>query len=296
MQRMAVLAAVIFALGGVSTVEAAASARIDAAQGPVWLERHGERQPVLAGMELQNRDRVVTGSGGRVLVRLADGSAVKVGEDGSYAFNAMQQQTQRGRPHFAAAIDVAKGAFRLTTEIFHKYRSDRTINVRSGTVTIGVRGTDVWGRAAADRDFVCLLEGKVVATHPQAEPVSLDTPLAFYGAERGQAPGPVQQASSEQVAQWAGETELQPDRGVQQAGGRWQLRYGPFTKDAVLAHYDRLRAAGYAARIEPRAAAEGGYAYRLKFEQLRSEEDAAALEIRLANVDRDLPAADVRRR
>lgn len=296
MQRMAVLAAVIFALGGASTVEAAASARIDALQGPVWLERHGERQPLVPGTELQNRDRVLTGSGGRALVRLADGSAVKIGEDGSYAFNAMQQRAQHGRPHFAAAIDVAKGAFRLTTEIFQKYRSDRTINVRSGTVTIGIRGTDVWGRAAADRDFVCLLEGKIVATHPQAEPVSLDTPLAFYGAERGQAPGPVQRADPLQLARWAEETEIQPDHGVQQAGGRWQLLYGPFAKETVLAHYDRLRAAGYPVRIEPRAAAAGGHVYRLKFEQLRSEEDAAALEIRLANVDRELPAADVRKR
>lgn len=296
MQRMAVLAAVIFALGGSSTVVAAVNARVDALQGPVWLERHGEKQPLAPGVELQNRDRVVTGSGGRVLIRLADGSAVKVGEDGSYAFNAMQQQTQRGRSQFAAAIDVAQGAFRLTTEIFHKYRSDRTINVRSGTVTIGIRGTDVWGRADAARDFVCLLEGKIVATHPQAEPVSLETPLAFYAALRGQAPGPVQQADPAEVAQWAEATEIQPDRGVQQAGGRWVLRYGPFDKDAALGHYDRLRAAGYLPRIEPRAAAEGGYVYRLKFEQLRSEEDAAALEIRLANVDRDLPAADVRRR
>lgn len=294
MQRMAVLAAVIFALGGASTVNAAANARVDALQGPAWLERHGERQPLAPGAELQNRDRVLTGSGGRVLIQLADGSAVKVGEDGSYAFNAMQQG-ERGRPHFAAAVDVAKGAFRLTTAIFHKYLSDRAINVRSGTVTIGIRGTDVWGRADAARDFVCLLEGQVVAMHPQAEPVSLDIPLAVYSAERGQAPGPIVRADPAQLAQWAGETEIQPDRGVQQAGGRWLLRYGPFDKDTVLGHYDRLRVAGYLPRIEPRASGET-YLYHLRVEHLRSEEDAAALEIRLANVDRELPAAQLRRR
>jgi hypothetical protein len=295
MQRMAVLAAMIFALGNASTVNAAAPARVDALQGPVWLERHGERQPLAPGAELRNRDRVLTGEGARVLIRLADGSAVKIGEQGSYAFNAMQQTPEAGRRHFGAAIDIARGAFRLTTEIFHKYRSDRTINVRTGTVTIGIRGTDVWGRSDAERDFVCLLEGRIVAMHPEAEPVRLDTPLAFYGADRGQAPGPVRQADPAQVAQWAQETEVQPDRGVQQSGGRWQLAYGPFDKTTVLGHYDRLRAAGFAPRISPQAS-DQGYVYRLRFEHLRSEEDAAALEIRLANVDKELPAAQVRKR
>lgn len=295
MRRMAALGALIFALMGVSTVEAAPEARVDALQGPVWVERQGERLALAPGELLKNRDRLVTGAGGRAVVQLADGSAVKLGEHGVYAFNAMRQQTSsEGRGQFSAAIDVARGAFRLTTQVFHKLRSDRAINVRTGTVTIGIRGTDVWGRAAAERDFVCLLEGRIIATHPDAEAVVLDTPLAFYGAERGAMPGPVAQAEREQVAQWSAETEILPLQGVQRRGGRWQLYFGPYDPASAERVLRQLQAQGQAAQVLPLPTPVAP-AYWLKIGQLATAADAGGLEARLRQVLSDLPEGVVRR-
>jgi ribosomal protein L14 len=58
---------------------------------------------------------VITGSGARAIVQLADGSAVKFGENVNVAVNAMKQEKNGS---FTAALDVLRGAFRLTHRYF----------------------------------------------------------------------------------------------------------------------------------------------------------------------------------
>jgi hypothetical protein len=289
--------AIIFALFSTCTVAvfssaavAAPHAVVDAVQAPAWLERGERRIPLIPGMQLENRDRVLTGSGARAIVQLADGSAVKLGENVTVAVNAMKQDPQSG---FSAALDVAKGAFRLTTDIFRKFQTQRAINVRTGTVTIGIRGTDLWGRSNDEKDFVCLIEGKISVSHPQGEPTVLDEPLQFYGADKGQAPGAVAFVDKVQLAIWSMETELQDRAGKQQAGGQWYLNFSRQDKDGVLDLHDRLSNAGYASRIKPVRAA-GGYLYELSLDQLVSEGEAQALSNRLVR-DLHVPVPAIRR-
>ena len=281
---------VILGLFSALTVTAAPNAVVDALQAPAWLERGERRLPLVPGMVLENRDRVVTGAGARAVIQLADGSAVKLGENVNVAVNAMKQEKNGA---FAAALDIAKGAFRLTTDIFRKYQTQRAINVRTGTVTIGIRGTDLWGRSDSERDFVCLLEGRIAVSHPMGEPTELNEPLQFYGADKGQAPGPVASVDKEQLAKWALETELQSGAGVQQQGGRWGLRFGKFDKDETLALYDKLNAAGYAAKVKPHRVA-GGYSYEVRLGQLVTEREARALADKLAR-DLHVPAPNLSR-
>jgi len=280
----------IFGLLAAWTAAAAPHAVVDAVQAPAWVERGGRKLPLAPGMELHNRDRLLTGNGARAIVQLADGSAVKFGENVSVAVNAMQQQ-ENGL--FTAALDVAKGAFRLTTDIFRKHQSQRAINVRTGSVTIGIRGTDLWGRSNEERDFVCLLEGRIAVSHPLGEPAELNEPLQFYGADKGQAPGPVAVADRVQVLKWALETELQYEAGTRQAGGRWALRYGLFGEAETLALYDRFQAAGYAVKVRP-VRADGGYLFEVRLGQLVTEREARALAERLTR-DLQLPAPTVGR-
>lgn len=282
--------AIIFALFSTCTVAVVPHAVVDAVQAPAWVERGERRIPLTPGMQLENRDKVLTGSGARAIVQLADGSAVKLGENVTVAVNAMRQDPQSG---FSAALDVAKGAFRLTTDIFRKFQTQRAINVRTGTVTIGIRGTDLWGRSNDEKDFVCLIEGKISVSHPQGEPTVLDEPLQYYGADKGQVPGPVAMVDQAQLAIWAQETELQDRTGKQQAGGQWYLNFGRQDKDGVLALHDQLSNAGYGSRIRPVRAA-GGYLYELRLDQLVSEGEAQALSNRLVR-DLHVPVPAIRR-
>jgi len=285
---------VVFGLLAAWTAGAVPNAVVDAVQAPAWVERGGRTLPLAPGMELHNRDRVLTGSGARAIVQLADGSAVKLGENVSVAVNAMQQG-ENGV--FSAALDVAKGAFRLTTDLFRKYQTQRAINVRTGAVTIGIRGTDLWGRSNEEKDFVCLLEGKIAVSHPLGEPAELSEPLQFYGADMGLAPGPVAVADRAQVYQWALETELQYAAGTRQPDGRWTLRYGLFDEPETLALYDRFQAAGYAVKVRP-VRADGGYLFEVRLGQLVSEREARGLADRLQRelqLPTHLPAATISR-
>lgn len=266
-----------FALISAFAASAAPNAVVDAVQAPAWRERAEQRLPLTPGMTLENRDRVITGTGARAIVQLADGSAVKFGENVNVAVNALKQEKNGA---FTAALDVVKGAFRLTTDIFRKYQTQRAINVRTGTVTIGIRGTDLWGRSNDERDFVCLLEGRIAVSHPQGEPTELTEPLQFYGADKGKAPGPVAAVEREQLAKWALETELQDAFGTQKQGGRWTLRYRQGGEADALALYDQLNAAGYAAKIMP-VSVGSGYRYEVRLGKLVTEREALALADRL---------------
>ena len=268
----------IFGLFSAFTAAAAPYAVVESVQAPAWVERGDRRLPLLPGMQLDNRDRLVTGTGARAIVQLADGSALKFGENASVGVNAM---AARSGGVFTAALDVAKGAFRLTTDIFRKFQTRRAINVRTGTVTIGIRGTDVWGRANDEKDLVCLIEGRVSVTHPMAEAsAELSEPLQFYVADKGKAPGPVASVEHSQLAIWALETELQHGVPTQRQGGRWALDFGLQDKEAALALHDQLAGAGYGSRPLPERTSDG-YRYRLRVGQLASEADARLLAQRL---------------
>ncbi len=274
---------VILGLFSALTVTAAPNAVVDALQAPAWVDRGERRLPLTPGMALENRDRVLTGNGARAIIQFADGSAVKLGENVNVTVNALNQPKNGV---FTAALDVAKGAFRLTTDIFRKFQDQRAINIRTGTVTIGIRGTDLWGRSDSEKDFVCLLEGRISVSHPLGEPAELSEPLQYYGADKGLAPGPVASVDKAQLLKWSLETELQDSAGTQQQGGRWALRYGRYSNGDALALYDRLSAAGYATKIKPFRFG-GGYIYEVRLMQLVTEREAHALADKLA---RDLQA------
>ncbi|MBK7422955.1 MAG: FecR domain-containing protein [Propionivibrio sp.] len=154
-----------------------AFAVVDSVQMPAWVEHNGVRQPLEPGKVLQNRDRVITGADARVLIQLAEGSAVKLGENAQLDLNALGWRENRV---FTAALDVARGAFRFTTDVFAKLQQRRAVNVRIATITAGIRGTDLWGSSDAERDLVCLLEGRITVWHPEDEVREMSEALSFY--------------------------------------------------------------------------------------------------------------------
>lgn len=74
----------------------------------------GRAEALAPGMEVQSRDRIRTGEDARVYLKLVDGSTVKIGELLAERLGASEKN------FFSGALDVAKGAFRFTTDKLRK--------------------------------------------------------------------------------------------------------------------------------------------------------------------------------
>jgi hypothetical protein len=251
------------------------AAVVDGVQMPAWLERDGKRTPLAPGMELRAGDSILSGKDARVLVKLSEGSVVKLGENGTLRLAELQPT----RELFKAALQVIEGAFRFTTDIVQKARK-REVSVRVSQVTAGIRGTDFWGRSRDDRQVVCLIEGAIEIGADGEQPVRMDTPLQFYQRDKGKTQ-PVGVVEVNRLAEWAQETEIQPGKGAARAGGKFSVQLvAAETQEAALAVYDQVRAAGYAAQLAPRKDGEK-MVYRVLIRNLPSRADAQALAAQL---------------
>ena len=258
-----------------STARGAPEAFVEAVQMPAWVERGADKIPLAPGMALRDRDRVRTGDNARILLRMAEGSAVKLGEKGSLLLDSMRMQ--RKENVFAATMKVFEGAFRFTTSVLVKYRGRREVEVTISAVTAGIRGTDLWGKAAPDRDIVCLIEGIIEVRRGADAPLTMDQPLMFYIAPKNKPPLPVAPVPKEQLEQWSAETEIQAGRGAARRGGKWKVVLASVdTQQEALKIYDAVRAAGYAADIRPDEA-QGKHTYDVRLAQLPSKAEAQAL-------------------
>ncbi len=256
-------------------VKAQPAALVEGVQMPAWVERDGKRMPVLPGMQLKPGDKLSTGPGSRLLVKLSEGSLVKLGENGSLHL----KQLEPSKSLFKAALGVLEGAFRFTTDIAVKNRR-REVSISVATVTAGIRGTDLWGKSAPERQIVCLIEGKIEVGAPDETPVTMDQPRQFYRREKGTTQ-PVGFVEEAQLAQWAKETDIEKGKGAARRTGKWKLNLlTAANQNAALDVYDQVRAAGYGAEIIPTLAG-GKRAYVVRIRGLPSKAEANALAERL---------------
>jgi hypothetical protein len=281
MIRSVVALLLLFVLG---LAPAAAQPSVEAVQSPAWVERAGVREPLAVGMVLRNSDRVVSGDDARIVLRMPEGSLVKLGSQAQLALDRLGVQHEPDGMLVTAALDVLRGAFRFTTQAAARFRGRRQIDVRIATLTAGIRGTDVWGKAAEDRDIVCLIDGRISVQRGTEAAFVMDQPLSFYIAPKNEPALPVQPVPPEQLQKWALETDMQPGAGGAHRTGRWRVDLAVTrTQAEALALYDRLRESGYPAQIRPVKDGEG-YAYAIAIGHLAAEAEAAALAERLKSV------------
>lgn len=265
------LLAVLLALLPLTAQAQSAAATVDGVQMPAWLERDGKRVPLAPGMELRAGDRILSGSGARVAVKLAEGSVVKLGENGRLVF----AELQPAKDLFRATLQVLEGAFRFTTELVGKGKK-REVSVRISNVTAGIRGTDFWGRSRAERQIVCLIEGAIEVGAPGEAPVTMDQPRQFYQRDQGKTL-PVGQVEAAQLQQWAQETEIAAGRGAARLGGRFSAEIlNSADPKAARELRDRLREAGYPAELVQRKIGDK-LSHVVRIRQLPSREEAQAL-------------------
>jgi hypothetical protein len=257
---------------GVASIQALAQpAVIEGVQMPAWRERDGKRSPLVPGMELRAGDRILSGKEARVVVRLSEGSVVKLGENGTLRL----VEIEPSREIFRAALEVLQGAFRFTTDIAAKARK-REVSVRVDTVTIGVRGTDFWGRSRAELQLVCLIEGAIQVGAQGEQPVRMDQPRQFYRRDKGKTQ-PVGMVEPKQLQQWALETDIGAGKGALRRGGRFSVALLTAAEQAqVNSVRNQLREAGYPAEVS--SSREGDrITYIVRIRHLPSREEAQAL-------------------
>jgi hypothetical protein len=265
-------------LGLAAVPSAASTLTVEGVVSPAWVERGGARLPLAIGMQLSDRDRVVTGNGSRALLRMAEGSAVKLGENASLVVSDLAERASAGAARlFTASLDVARGAFRFTTGIFGRPAAGRDVRIRVSTVTAGIRGTDLWGKSDERRDLVCLIEGTISVSHAQTGEFTMADPLSFFVAPRNEQPLPVAPVDPNQLKQWAEETEILAGAGGARRGGRHFVTASVSTdQKPALTAYHALRAAGYPAVVRPVKRDDGSFEYRVGVPNLATPQDAAA--------------------
>jgi hypothetical protein len=274
MSMKALLLALVLGVGSVQAL-AQPAAVIEGVQMPAWRERDGKRAPLVPGMELRAGDRILSGKEARVVLRLSEGSVVKLGENGTLRL----AQIEPSREIFRAALEVLQGAFRFTTDVASKARK-REVSVRVDTVTIGVRGTDFWGRSRSELQIVCLIEGAIQVGAPGEQPVTMDQPRQFYRREKGNTQ-PVGLVEPKQLGQWALETDIEAGKGALRRGGRFSVALFTAGEQAQANSVrNRLREAGYPAEVTSRKEADKT-TYVVGIRHLPSRDEAQALASRL---------------
>lgn len=279
------LAAVLAFLVLASPQLAAQTLVVESIVSPAWIERNGMREPLVAGAVLGNKDKVHTGAGARALLRMAEGSAVKLGENAILAVDGLMEKKGNDTGRLvSAALDVARGAFRFTTGVFGKQRSERDVRIRISTVTAGIRGTDVWGKSESERDIVCLVEGKIAVEHGGRQ-FTMQEPLSFFIAPRKEKPQPVAPVSKEQLDQWVEETEIRRGNGAMRRDGRHGVNVVR-TRDHGAAEQGRrkLHESGFPAQIETTRDSYGNEEYRVHVVGLADAKDAQALAEKLKSL------------
>ena len=196
----------VVVLGWGWSAAGATPATVAGVQTPAWVERAGARAPLRPGETLSSSDVLETGKDGRVHVALPDGSTLKLGQEARIALEQLiPPETPEGL--FRGTLNVLRGAFRYTTNKVARVNQRREVNIQIASITVAIRGTDIWGRSNNEADLVCLIEGHIRVDHAGNAAMPMDTPLSFFVAPKNAAPRPIAAVDPAKLQTWAAETE-----------------------------------------------------------------------------------------
>lgn len=206
-----------------SAIQAGDIIRVNAMNYPAWVIRNHQTLALTPGYQLSNNDLVRTGKKGRVLFQLADGSAVKLGESARFLIESASINSSQNNSILMSTLQVLRGAFRFTSSFFNQTDIEHDLNIAVGAITIGIRGTDIWGRSDIEKDLVALIEGEVTMNAEGEPEKNLDEALNYVVKPKGDAILPVEQVAPDQLDNWAFETELSAAQGIATASGEWSI-------------------------------------------------------------------------
>jgi hypothetical protein len=261
--------------------EAAPLLRVEGVVSPAWVEHaDGRREPVAVGADVQEGERIATGPDARVLLRMGEGSTVKLGEQAMFAVPQRGNEMRGAGALRQDSLDVPRGAFRYTMGRLTGPTAERDLTLRFGTIVAGIRGTDVWGKSDAAKDRVLLIDGRITVTHAGRQ-LTLDQPRTVLVAPRDGSTPPPARISTSELAAFAAETEIFAGAGGAVTGGRYRVVVIT-TVDETYARdlHARLRTAGYPAELRA-IDDEGSPLFQTYIAQLSGEREARAVAQRL---------------
>ena len=257
---------------------------VSAVQSPAWLVHGGTATVLRPGMTVDDGDTLRTAAGGRVYLELPEHSTVKLGENTEFMTPSMQMAKDDQGALFKGVLHVLKGVFRFTTSLVgHSER--RHVDIQVGVATIGVRGTDVWGRSSDDGSLVALLEGKVSMDMPGHESMMMEQPMHYMTMASGGADMKMgMDVTPDKVADWAAQTDVAAGSGVLTGDGKWAVALlSSNNEEDILDFIGTLAAAGYPAE-DVQVTVNGKQWHRLVIMQVSSLKDARALGTKVAKV------------
>lgn len=251
-----------------------AAAEVEAVQPPAWVERAGQRQALRPGMVLAAADAIETGKGGRLLLRFADGSLVRVGSEAQLKFDSLPEAGASG-----PAIVTGRGAVRYTAGGSGRAPA-RAVVVTVAATRIEARNADLWVRQRDGEAIVCLIGGAAAVRHPVRGEFVMDQAPNFFLAPAAGELRPLAPAGARQLAEWAAETDLQPGQGLMLPGGGWIVQLGSYERDADARRLaDRLRDVGLPVEITTVQLRDRSF-HRLRIAGFDARQDARAFAAR----------------
>lgn len=197
--------------------------KVNAMNYPARVIRNHQILALMPGFQFRAGDLLRTGQGGRVLLQLADGGAIKLGESARFLVDSAGMKDVQGETYPAPAFQVLRGAFRYSSSIFGNASATNHFYIKIGAVTTGVRSADVWGSSSLEQDLVALIEGAITIDADEESRVILEQALDFYVKPKGEARLPVAQVDPDQLQHWMNKTELDEAVGIAAQGGEWSL-------------------------------------------------------------------------
>ena len=257
------------------------TALVDLLRAPAWLETAGQRVPLAAGAIVNTFQTVVTGEGGRVVLKFPEGSLVALGANSRLTVEALAYRQSNGQSIFDAALKVAVGTFRYVTALAEKLNgNNRNVKISTSTATIGIRGTRFWGQSNDQHEIVCLFEGKVDIERANEPLAVLDTPNAFWIAPAGQAAKPISTATPEQLRGFGGQVAAPEGSGLAKPGGGFRIASNIWLESRANALSMQLAELGYAATVTPCASGAASM-FDVIVGSLASADDARAVAAQL---------------
>jgi len=226
--------------------------------------------------EIQSGDTLNTQKDSYAQIKFADGAQITLKPNTSVkieAFNFVESEPQKD----SFLYSLVKGGLRAVSGLVGKRGDAEAYKMETATATIGIRGTDVWGKAEPTRDFVVLLEGKIDIQRGDEPAQRMETPMSLFMAPKGIATLPIAPVDPNDLQRWAQETELQDESGVVTSDGAWTLHLASYRKHSGATQVlQTLHDAGYAAYAEG-VTVGGGEWTRLSVGGFASRADAEAV-------------------
>lgn len=255
---------------------------VEGLQYPAWVETAGIRKSLALGVTIASGQQIITGTGGKVWLKMPDHARVKIGPQATLNVGAVDIASSAETEiegTLQGALEIVQGAFRYTTTELSKFWR-RDVSPRLGnTATIGIRGTDLWGQVDGVDQFVVLIEGRITVK-PQASPESLtlQSPLQIYRAGTPD----IDTVDLQAVQALAPITELDAGTGVMRQGGKYRLNLASFsTAEQARQFAQELDQSGLASSIS-KVEVQGRVWWRVSVLTLASLQDGRALRDALA--------------